>query len=51
MKPLVIPLELQQSDHDKVYEAVYSFCEALISEPRVIEFKEVRNEADKGWFF
>ena len=29
--------------HDKVYEAVYSFCEALISEPRVIEFKEVRN--------
>ena len=43
--------ETTANDHDKVYETVYSFCEALISEPRVIEFKEVRNvlseEADR----
>ena len=31
--------ETTANDHDKVYEAVYSFCEALIIEPRVIEFK------------
>ena len=36
------------NDHDKVYKAVYSFCEALISEPRVIEFKEVWNVLGKG---
>ena len=43
--------ETTANDHDKVYEAVYSFCEALISKPRVIKFKEVRNvlsgEADR----
>ena len=44
--------ETTANDHDKVYEAVYSFCEALISESRVIKFEEVRNvlseEADEG---
>ena len=43
--------ETTANDHDEVYETVYSFCEALVSEPRVIEFKEVRNvlseEADR----
>ena len=43
--------ETTGNGHDKVYEAVYSFCEVLISESRVIEFKEVRNvlsdEADR----
>ena len=27
---------------DEAYEAVYSFCETVISNPRVIEFKEIR---------
>ena len=27
---------------EEVYEAVYSFCETLISNPRVLEFKEIR---------
>ena len=44
--------ETTANDHDKVYKAVYSFCEALISESRVIKFEEVRNvlseEADEG---
>ena len=43
--------ETVANGHDKVYEAVYSFCEALILEPRAIEFTEVRNvlseEADR----
>ena len=26
---------------EEVYEAVYSFCETLISNPRVLEFKEI----------
>ena len=40
-------------DHDlqPAYDAVYSFCEDLIANPRVIEFKEIRellsDEADK----
>ena len=37
------PTETTANDYNKVYEAVYSSFEALISEPRVIEFKEVRN--------
>ena len=27
---------------DEAYEAVYAFCETVISNPRVIEFKETR---------
>ena len=27
---------------DEAYEAVYAFCETVISDPRVIEFKEIR---------
>ncbi|CAB3994854.1 Hypothetical predicted protein [Paramuricea clavata] len=45
------PTEAMGNNNGEVYEAVYSFCEALISNPRVVEFKEVRNvlsdEADK----
>ena len=27
---------------DEAYEAVYAFCETVISNPRVIQFKEIR---------
>ena len=27
---------------DEAYEAAYAFCETVISNPRVIEFKEIR---------
>ena len=27
---------------DEAYEAIYAFCETMISNPRVIEFKEIR---------
>ena len=27
---------------DEAYEAVYAFCETVISDPRVLEFKEIR---------
>ncbi|CAB4007602.1 Hypothetical predicted protein [Paramuricea clavata] len=37
------PTEAMGNNNGEVYEAVYSFCEALISNPRVVEFKEVRN--------
>ena len=36
--------EMSANNHgiEEAYEAVYAFCETLISNPRVIEFKEIR---------